>query len=1010
MTNKEFIQLLDTLNSAQRQAVDTIEGPVMVIAGPGTGKTQILTFRVANILLNTQVNPENILALTYTESGVHAMRKRLVEIIGTPAYKVEINTFHGFCNELIKNNSEEFPHLLTAESASELDQIQIIEEFIQEEKLEYLKPFGDPLYYVKPILSSIEELKKEGISTEKFENAVTQEEEDFWKITDLHHEKGKYQGKMKGEYDKKLIKINKNKELIKAYRFYQNNMSEKKLYDFSDMLLEVVRVLEQNEQFLLRLQEQYQYLLIDEHQDTNAAQNRIVELLCNFYDNPNLFVVGDEKQAIYRFQGASLENFLYFKKIYPEAVLINLKDNYRSSQTILDASGSLISNNTIANALLPESQMSLSARSKHPEERVKIISTNDYYAEYYYVAEEIKKKIENGVTPSEIAVLAKENKDLNPLVDVFEQMSIHYVNESTQDILQDIEIQKLILLFETISKLGYDEPLIKAMHIDSLEINPLDIYKLVELARKNDSSLWELLDKGGYQYEVELHSGEKIEEFYKLLKECKVLSQNDRFDVFFKKVLNDSGFLKKVITKKNFVHTLDKISTLFEEVKGNMERNVSFNLQDFMKYIDLTRQHKIRIKNFTKTIRKDAVRIMTAHKSKGLEFDHVFIINTYDGHWGNTRKKGSHFSVPWDYLREKFIGINKEELNEDERRLFYVALTRARKEVFVSYSMYGRDGKEQVASQFVNEILDTYKKIINIEEFEKDFLSNKQVILSSFQPSFSSIKNAYLENKSYFAELFMKKGFAPTHLNNYLKCPWKYFFDNLIQLPSPMEKSNMYGSAIHKALNDYLLLKDKNSDPLEFLEQSYMKELKKYPLPPVDLEDLKVKGKNSLEGYYHQRMKYWANDLLSELKIKGIHFSDKVTLAGRIDMVEPIDGSNNVRVYDFKTGKPKSRNQIEGNVKEGDGNYKRQLVFYKLLLDKYQYKKMNMTEGIIEFIDPTESGQYRHEVFTITNEEVKALEQQIKQVTDEILDMAYWDKGCMKDDCEYCALRKYIGG
>lgn len=1009
MTNEEFIKLLGTLNPAQRQAVDTIEGPVMVIAGPGTGKTQILTLRVANILINTQVNPENILALTYTESGVHAMRKRLVEIIGTPGYRVEINTFHGFCNELIRNNPEEFPHLISAENASELDQIQIIEEFITKEQLEYLKPFGDPLYYVKPILSAIEELKKEGISVEKFEKAVEQDEEDFWKIPDLYHEKGKYQGKMKGEYDKKLTKIKKNKELIKAYLAYQKSLNEKKLYDFSDMLLEVIRVLEQNEQFLLRLQEQYQYILVDEHQDTNAAQNKIIELLCNFYDNPNLFVVGDEKQAIYRFQGASLENFLYFKKIYPEAVLINLKDNYRSSQTILDASGSLISNNKIANTLLPEPQVSLFSRSKHPEERIKIIATNDYYGEYYYVAEEIKKLINEGVTPSEIAILAKENKDLSPFVNVFEQMSIPYINESTQDILQDIEVQKLILLFEVISKVGYDEPLIKAMHIDCLAINPLDVYKLVELARTKEISFWELLSRGEYQNEIVLSSGEKIEEFYKLLMAWKTLSHNDRFDILFKKVLNDSGFLKKILSKKNSIHTLDKISTLFQEVKTNMERNPSFNLDDFMQYIDLTRQHKVRIKNSTKTVRKDAVRIMTAHKSKGLEFDYVFIINAYDGHWGNTRKRGSNFSIPWDYLREKLTVIEEEELNEDERRLFFVALTRARKEVLISYSTFGRDGKEQVSSQFINEILDTYREIVNIEDFEKDFLVNKHIILSSLSSALSSAENEYLANKDYFVELFMRKGFAPTHLNNYLKCPWNYFFNNLIELPSPMEKSNIYGSAIHKALNDYLLYKDKNGDALEFLLHSYIEELKKYPLSSLEFEELKNKGRNSLEGYYRERMQYWTDGLLSELKVKGIQFSDKVTLAGRIDMVEPMNGSNNVMVYDFKTGKPKSRNQIEGNVKDGDGNYKRQLVFYKLLLDKYQYKKMNMTEGVIEFIDPTDTGQYRREIFTITGEEVKELEAQIKQVTDEILEMAYWDKGCMKEDCEYCALRSYIG-
>ncbi|HEX7041809.1 MAG TPA: UvrD-helicase domain-containing protein, partial [Patescibacteria group bacterium] len=833
MNNKNFTNLINTLNAAQKKAVDAIEGPVMVIAGPGTGKTQILTLRIANILLKTQVNPENILALTYTESGVHAMRKRLVEIIGTPAYRVNIYTFHGFCNDLIKNNPEEFSHIISSNNASEIDQIEIIEKFINSRTLEYIKPLGDPMYYVKPILKAIEELKKEGINEEEFESAVLQEEKDFWKIADLYHTKGKYEGKMKGEYDKKLTKIKKNKELIEAYKEYQKALIEKKLYDFTDMLLEVIKVFVQNKQFLLRLQEQYQYFLIDEHQDTNAAQNKIVELLCNFYDNPNLFVVGDEKQAIYKFQGASLENFLYFKNIYPDAILINLEDNYRSTQTILDASGSLISNNS-ASILLSKNSANLLSRSKYAEERIKIVATNDYYSEFYYVVEEIKKKIKEGTTPREIAVLVKENKDLIAIMTVLDQMSISYINESTQDILQDLEIQKIILLFKVIFEFGNDENLIKAMHIDNLKINPLDIYKLVELSREKKTSLWKILSTDNYLNELDLSSGKKIREFFNCILQWKILSQNDRFDVLFKHVLDESGFTKAILGKSNAMQILEKVTTLFDEVKSKMEINPLFSLEDFINYIDLTSQHKIRIKKSTDITREDSIRLMTAHKSKGLEFDIVFLINVYDGHWGNSKKKGSNFLLPWEYL-QRTVTSSQDDPNEDERRLFYVGLTRARKEVYISYSFSGQDGKNQVPSQFINEIVDKYKEIVDVEKFEKDFLNRKELILSPF--SKRPVESEYLANKDYFAELFMRKGFAPTHLNNYLKCPWNYFFNNLIQLPSPLEKSNIYGSAIHKALSDYLIYKDKNKDEITFLLNSFFNELKKKPLSELEFEE-----------------------------------------------------------------------------------------------------------------------------------------------------------------------------
>jgi DNA helicase II / ATP-dependent DNA helicase PcrA len=1010
MHNDTFTKAIRNLNSAQKEAVDAIEGAVMVIAGPGTGKTQILTLRIANILLKTQINPENVLALTFTESGVYAMRKRLVEIVGTPGYRVQINTFHGFCNDLIKNNPEDFPEFISSDNADELEQLQIIEEIVDNGSFQFLKPFGEPFYYVRPVRDAIGELKKEGISVAVFEEALVKEEEAFKKNDDIYHDKGAHKGKMKGVYEKQFKNIQKNKELLTIYKAYQEALHTKKLYDFNDMLLEVARAFEKNPEFLLRVQEQYHYILVDEHQDTNAAQNKVIELICNFHDNPNLFVVGDEKQSIYRFQGASLENFLYFKKLYPDALLINLKDNYRSSQTILDASGSLIANNILASAFMPENAK-LTAQSKHPDERIKIISFADYYAEYYWIAESIKKKIAQGVPPSEIAILAKENRDAVPFVDIFDQEGISYVIESNLNVLSDIEIQKLILLFSAIHNFGNESDLIKAMHIDSLGISPMDIVALVHLAKKKKTTVWEILDSGVYKKELKLKSLVAIETLYDNLIEWDRCSHNERFDYLFKSVLNKSGLLKHLLTKRNALQNLDKVTGFYEDIKGRIEKKPSFNLDDFMDYLALIRKHEISIKRTVKTVRKDAVHIMTAHKSKGLEFDVVYIINCYDGHWGNARKRGSNFIIPWDYLQEKVVTLSDAEKNEDERRLFYVALTRARKEVIISYSLYGADGKERVPSQFCEEILELYKELVDVQEFEKQFLERKEIILSSLTKATNEdVINEYLANKELFAELFSRKGFAATHLNNYLACPWRYFFRNLLGLPDVMTKSLMFGSAIHHALNTYLEKQKTRDVSISFLLDSYNHALNNQPLTESEVSELKERGKSVLMGYYNQEMAHWKNNRISELAIKGVRFSDAVKLTGKIDMIEPIEGTDEVIVTDFKTGKPKSRGVIEGTTQSGNGDYKRQLVFYKILLDRYQFKKMKMHTGVIEFIEPNERGKYKREVFTITEEDVKNLEKQIEEVTNEIINFGFWNKGCMKADCEYCLLRSYIGG
>ncbi len=379
-TTLEFENLYKKLNPEQKKAVDTIDGPVMVIAGPGTGKTQILTLRIANILQKTDVGPDSILALTFTESGTHTMRRRLAETIGSAAYKVNIFTFHGFCNEIIKAYPEEFPRIVGASSITDIDQIRIMEEVILSLKLERLKPYGDPLYYLRPVMSQIKDLKREDIDPLELEKIIIKQEEDFNTITDLYYDKGAYKGKMKGKYKDLEKNIEKSKDLLIVYRAYEEALKQSKVFDYEDMIMEVVRVLRKNQDLLLRLQEKYQYILADEHQDANQAQNHILELLSSFFDNPNLFIVGDEKQAIFRFQGASLENFLYFKKLYPRAALIRLERNYRSTQSILDAAHSLIQKNKVEDENL---RVKLLSQGLLTEEKIKLYRFNEASCEYF---------------------------------------------------------------------------------------------------------------------------------------------------------------------------------------------------------------------------------------------------------------------------------------------------------------------------------------------------------------------------------------------------------------------------------------------------------------------------------------------------------------------------------------------------------------------------------------------------------------------------------------------------
>ena len=716
MLTTKFQQLYSQLNSEQKKAVDAIDGPVMVVAGPGTGKTQVLTLRIANILLKTDTQPDNILALTFTDAGVSSMRKRLAECIGGGAYSVNISTFHSFCQSVIDTYPEYFPRIIGSDSITEVEQIEIVENLLETLSLaEILRPFGDPLYYLKPILSNIKDLKKEGIAPEKFFAIIKQAISDFHQIKDLYHIKGAHKGKMKGEYQKLLKQLEKNKELAVVYASYQKNLIERKWYDYEDMIMEALYALETNPDLLLILQEQYQYFLVDEHQDTNNAQNKILELLCNFHSNPNIFVVGDEKQAIFRFQGASLENFLYFKKLYSTARMIILRENYRSTQTILDSAESLLA-----------SHSPLKSQGAHVSKKIRLSSFSSPETELYFLAKDVSQKIASGVSPSEIAILYRDNKDALPIGRFLEKLGVPFVIESDQDILEDHNIRKLILLFEAVEKFGDSEKVLEAMHVDFLKIDPLDLYQLALETKRGKMPVVNLLQK---------NSSSQISAFGEKLSGWILANHNLNTPAFFEEIIRGSGYLNYILSRSDAVEEIDKLTVFFNELKVFLERYRRGRLKDFLNYLEILKKHQLLIKKRARFQMAERARLMTAHKSKGQEFDFVYIVNTFDGHWGN-RRRAEVLALPVEIYQlneDAHLGTRGGESQlADERRLFYVALTRARREVSLSYACFNSANREQLPCQFIQEINKELIEEGKSEFWENNFSKEKEIL---FAPS-----------------------------------------------------------------------------------------------------------------------------------------------------------------------------------------------------------------------------------------------------------------------------------
>ncbi len=993
MESLEFKKLYKALNKDQKEAVDSIDGPVMVVAGPGTGKTQILTLRIANILLKTDTAPENILALTFTESGVSSMRKRLLNIIKTSAYRVHINTFHGFANEIIQQNPEEFPHIIGSRSITDIEQIKIIEAIIEKESFEFLKPHGDPSYFVKPILSGINNLKREGVDTKAFKDIITKARKDFEVTPDVYHEKGVHKGKMKGVYKDLEKQISKNEELLKVYDVYEVSLREQKLYDYSDMIIEVLKVLTKNEDLLLRLQENYQYILVDEHQDTNNAQNKILERLAShFAPRPNLFVVGDEKQAIFRFQGASLENFLYFKELYPETKLVKLTENYRSTQSILDSAHSMIPSDVV-----------LKSQGKASIKPISVYAFTKKEHEYYGIGQDIKKLLDEGVHPHEIAVLYRDNKDAEELSSYFKKVNIPHTIESEESIFSHSAVRKLLSIAEAANNFGDDRKLADYFHLPLWDVVPLDLFKLIRSAgQKRKYSLYDVISQKKLLDDVELENKTTILNAFSILSYFVKESHNKGLVDFFEEILRESGLLNSVLGEDGAQETLDAIDLFFEEIRDFVRMSPKGNLKDFLEHLNTLENHSLSPKKKKRGGREGFVRLMTTHKSKGLEFEYVFIVHVYDGKWGNKRKIESLKLLPEVYslLQKNTQGSSLD----DERRLLYVALTRAKKHVTLSFSRHGEDGREQLPSQFIQEIDSKLTTLVDTTSLENEFEEKRSHIYVKAEGQ----SGGGLHDKAYIKSLFTAQGMSVSALNNYLSCPWKYFYRNLIRLPQADEAHLMYGTAIHEALNTlFNKLRIEEDFSKENTVQAFVSTLQTQPFKESDFLVYKERGEKALSGWFDEYSSRWITQTLNEFAVRNIALTSEIILTGKLDKLEFLS-EREVNVIDYKTGKPKTRNQITGDTKDSEGNIFRQIVFYKILLDRFKGGMYDMVSGEIDFVEPNERGKYVKEKFTVTKDDTDDLIETIEMVGNEILELSFWDKTCDDKKCEYCILAKML--
>jgi len=1021
----DFNSEYQKLNPEQKLAVDTIEGPVMVIAGAGTGKTQTIALRIGKILQETQINPSNILCLTFTENAALNMRQRLLDLIGSSAYSVRIATFHAFCNSVIKDHPEYFlKSTVESEAIDDITQIEVVRSLIDKlPSVSPLKNLNFTYFYQKDIISSLSTLKKENISPTRFEELI-KFAADFvtlaipvaeklqniratakaeTEITDLISSlstnpkiNSLYQIRLQyflNLYQSETISLSELKKNIKdfienlnnnlpkirdlsiIYRSYQQTLLERGLYDYEDMILWVISVFQTHPELLLQYQEIYQYLLVDEFQDTNSAQMEILNLLTKNQSRPNIFVVGDDDQSIYRFQGASVENvYSFYQKYQKDIKLIVLKNNYRSHQLILDSSRDVINHNqSRITQYINNLDKSLKSVATYDPNPINLFIANSVNEENYWISQKIKSLIASGVSPSQIAVLYRNNADVDDLLPYLSQNDLHYLRSDSINILDTLEIQQLLTLLKYLANPEDSTLLFHVLSFNFINFKALNLYKLFHLVSKNDLSLSEVIfdEKFLVKNNFSPKFIKKLRNFTLRVVKIQKESFNLPADELFNLIIRKFNYLPYIL-KSGDLSLLKQLNALYSHLKQSLAVD-KIDLFTWVKKLDLLFENNLPLNSPPLLADVDnSLRLMTVHKAKGLEFEHVFLIKVLSGKWDNSSSR-SLIKLPLGILH---YDIAASESLEEDRRLFYVALTRAKKQIYISYSRFNDSHREQLASQFITEIdPKSIQKITADSRLEKESLLT---LLPASTPKLQSINlSSYLLN--YLSTSYR---FNITHLNSYLKCPLCFFFKTILRLPYPKTKSLSFGTSVHGALA-YLteIYKDENKlIPLDKFLFIFDSNLKKENLSSSDYQDLLSHGHQVLTDYYQHYQNEFNGRCLTEHDFKFYNVRmDDIPLTGKIDKIEFLSG-NQVNVVDYKTGKPDSKYQ----ELSPEGDYFRQLVFYKLLCSEAKGFPYEVVSGTIDFIEKNNKNQFIRKNYQLTNDDVAKLKSQIIEVFSKI--------------------------
>lgn len=1038
------------LNSRQKQAVDTIDGPVLVVAGPGTGKTQLLSMRTANILQKTDADPQNILCLTFTNKAALNMRERLISLTDGGARDVMIKTFHSFASEVMNLYPDHFwngARLSTAPDAVQNDIIQSTlgalpldnplalkfagkftagndvknalrltkEAGLTPNKLrslieanlayiEIVEPIlvdvlDKPLSFKRlaDIQSAVKQLPEQGIDVSLAPltslTSIIQDSLDFAIQQDTELQRTTNTGKWKQGL---IQSVNGNKGMHKerdrnnwwlaladVYDLYRKELHTRGYYDYSDMIVEVITVLEQNASLRADVQERFQYVLIDEFQDSNAAQMRLAHLVADHESNagkPNLMAVGDDDQSIYKFNGAELANMLTFQKSYPDTKLIVLVENYRSSQEVLNTAELVIEKASDRLSLRdPSIQKKLQAKNppKKPGRLEHATYANQAY-QFHDIAQEIANTYRSG--NHSIAVLARKNQSLRHLSSELVALDVPIAYQEQNNILDHQivifthHVMSLILAIQQGNKTDTNYLLSQILRHPMWGIDP---YNLWELATNNRRTSWLEAMKDTpknhqlhtiYEWLLWLTTRASLEPLRVIVEYTTGLRPSEHLTSPLR-----AWYVNKTDITTDYIHGLSALRLLLS-LTDEFARLPSGRLEDFVAFINVSIETDQIIADESAFVSgEEAIELLTIHKAKGLEFDTVYVIDAIDTDWRpRSVSRRSPANLP---LQPAFDDM------DDYIRLMYVAITRAKRSIIVTSFRQDEKGQDVIASPIISNLLSE-----NIIEKPTTAVT-VQTIESSISWPELSIDNERLVLKPRL-ENFQLSATALLDFLDITNGGPRYFKErHILSLPTAQTTHMAFGTAMHASLELAQILINGGQFDIQRVLERYQQNLAEQNLPASEFERFLKHGSDLLQKLFASETFWLPKGGLPEQSISDVTLGT-ARLYGKLDRVDI--NQNDLRIVDYKTGKPLSSLFTKDQTKAIKAwKHRTQISFYSLLAKhSSRFSKVHTVKGQLIYLEAANPKELIRE-FSPSIEELNKLEKLIAVVWNKIMQLDF---------------------